>query len=317
MSRKLLLVLALSGLLNLVAGIWYFQEPNTQLPPGEDGALTLTRPWFIDHVLANEERTNRAVANIADEAGLAAYAKISTPFLLSRVEPAFTSITEKDPAGNYILGVITPTGYSPYWGAQVLVHKTGWVLAWYHKDWLASTIVHVKDTTFSNKTKLSLPIDTITSTLKIATVTPSYYHFKYPNANRLLIARKSLVSGYKIRMSYPSTFTYYDTSAYYEYATEHIGHGSHLCSTQGWWGSGLNDWQKRNVGLFLNDTNVITQTNAIPSDDEQYKSISSFLTPDYMNELRFSLEAGDLTSDNYDHSERRCQSFAVVVVYRV
>lgn len=98
-----------------------------------------------------------------------------------------------------------------------MVHRTGWIMAWYHKDWLASTVVHVNDKTFANKTKLSVAIDAVTTALKINAINPTYYHFKYPTANRMLIARKSLVSGHKMRVSYPSSFTYFDTSAYYEY----------------------------------------------------------------------------------------------------
>lgn len=178
-------------------------------------------------------------------------------------------------------------------------------------------MVHVNDKTFANKTKLSLAIDKVTAALRISAINPTYYHFKYPAANRMLIARKSLTSGYMMRVSYPSSLTYYDTSAYYEYDTEIIA------ATSSDWGKchsssyTSNDWREGNIGVFINGIKKIDQTNAIASDDEQYIDIAPFMESDFMNELSFNRSAGDISDSNkVNYSPRRCQTMAVVIVYR-
>jgi hypothetical protein len=265
--------------------------------------------------LAGDDRSARAITNIANEAGISAYIKTPSAITLSLATTAFTSITTNDP--NYVMGVIVPAGYSAYWGAQVLVHKSGWIMAWYHKDWLAATVVNVNDKTFANTTKLSLAIDKVTTTLKIKNITPTYYHFKYPDANRLLIARKSLVSGYMMRVGYPSDLTYYDASGYYEYDAEVSGYAANKCATHAnpdWY---TNDWKDEYIGLFLNGQKIINQTLAFPEDNQQYVDLTNEMLADTMNEFSFDERAGNL--DNWATvltSPRRCQTMAVVIVYK-
>ncbi len=315
MSNKLLLVIIGLLVANLVVGIVNSPSDSLQNDANADGAIGLVRPWFIDEALASDDRSARAIADISSEAGISAYVKTPTAILLSRAQTAFTSITAQN--SNYIMGTITPAGYDAYWGAQVMVHKTGWIMAWYHKDWLASTVVHVNDKTFANKTKLSLAIDKVTAALRITSINPTYYHFKYPTANRMMIARKSLVSGHKMRVSYPSTFTYFDTSAYYEYDTEIIAATSSdtgKCHSSDYTS---NDWKEGNIGVFINGIKKIDQTNAIASDNQQYVDIAPFMESDFMNELSFHSSAGNLSDRaKVDYSPRRCQTMAVVIVYR-
>jgi hypothetical protein len=313
MSNRLLLIIIGLLMANLVVGI--VKSPTDTASVTDDGSVGLVRPWFIDEAFASDDRSARAVASIATEAGISAYIKTPTAILLSRAETAFTSVTFKN--SNYILGTITPAGYDAYWGAQVMVHKTGWIMAWYHKDWLASTVVHVNDKSFANKTKLSLAIDKVTTALKINAINPTYYHFKYPSANRMLIARKSLVSGYMMRVSYPSSFTYYDTSAYYEYDTEIRGSDWSKCSLHGERSHWPNDWSNGYIGVFINGVKKINQTNAFVSDAEQYVDISTFMESDIPNELSFDTRAGNLSDREVVYfSPRRCQTMAVVIVYR-
>lgn len=312
MSNKLLLVIIGLLVANLVVGIVKSPSDSLQSDANADGAIGLVRPWFIDEALASDDRSARAIADISSEAGISAYVKTPTAILLSRAQTAFTSITAQN--SNYIMGTITPAGYDAYWGAQVMVHKTGWIMAWYHKDWLASTVVHVNDKTFANKTKLSLAIDKVTAALRITSINPTYYHFKYPTANRMLIARKSLTSGYMMRVSYPSTFTYFDTSAYYEYDVTYdnsgnIGYPDGACVAGNWYDT---DYKKDYLGLYINGDLTIDQTVAFPSDNVQYKDISSKMVQDYMNEINFNTSAGYLTGP----SPKRCHTMAVVIVYR-
>jgi hypothetical protein len=317
MSNRLLLIVAALLIANMGITVWTKSASN--MPSGTiapDGAVALVRPWFIDEALAGDDRSARAITNIANEAGISAYIKTPSAITLSLATTAFTSVTTNDP--NYVMGVIVPAGYSAYWGAQVLVHKSGWIMAWYHKDWLAATVVNVNDKTFANKTKLSLAIDAVTTALKIQNISPTYYHFKYPDANRLLIARKSLISGYMMRVGYPSALTYYDASGYYEYDTEVSGYVSNKCSTESNYGDNrFNDWNDKYIGLFLNGQKIIDQTLAFPEDNRQYVDLKQDMLADTMNEFTFDARAGNLNNaTTVNYSPRRCQTMAVVIVYK-
>jgi hypothetical protein len=96
MSRKVIFGFALLLISNLVIGIMLINKPtaSAQQPPA-DGAIGLIRPLFIDQ--ARAEPSTRAIANIADEAGLAAYGKTAAAITLSRARSAFTSIEVDTP----------------------------------------------------------------------------------------------------------------------------------------------------------------------------------------------------------------------------
>jgi hypothetical protein len=120
-----------------------------------------------------------------------------------------------------------------------------------------------------------------------------------------------------MRVSYPSRFTYYDTSAYYEYDTE-VAAVMGKCSEYSTYNGGYeNDWKNDYIGVHINGIKRVNQTTSYPSDNQQYVDISGFMESDVMNEFNFDRRAGNL-SDYYavNYSPRRCQTMAVVIVYR-
>lgn len=212
MSNRLLLIIIGLLVANLVVGI--VKSPTDTASVTDDGSVGLVRPWFIDEAFASDERSARAVNNIANEAGISAYVKTPAAINLTLARTALTSEIEVN--SNYLLGTITPGTYTGDFSVQVMIHRTGWIMAWYHKDQVASMVVHVKDSTLANKTKLSLAIDAVTTKLRIAAITPSYYHFKYPTANRMVIARKLANNGYEMKIGIPPEVTVLESSSYIE-----------------------------------------------------------------------------------------------------
>ncbi|MBM4414066.1 MAG: hypothetical protein FJ040_11570 [Chloroflexi bacterium] len=94
MSNRLLLIIIGLLVANLVVGI---VKPSVDTAGiNDDGSVGLVRPWFIDEALASDERSNRAIASIADEAGISAYVKTPTAILLSRAKTAFSSVTAEN-----------------------------------------------------------------------------------------------------------------------------------------------------------------------------------------------------------------------------
>lgn len=73
------------------------------------------------------------------------------------------------------------TGYLAHWNVHVLVHKNGWVMAWYHKDWPAINILDTRAATFGTSTKLSLALTPVGGRIGQA-LKPTYYNFAFPDA---------------------------------------------------------------------------------------------------------------------------------------
>ncbi len=310
MSRNSIFGFVLLLVSNLVIGIMLIDKPVAPTPPANDGALGLVRPLFIDQARANP--STRAIANIADEAGLAAYGKTAAAITLNRARSAFTSIEIDTP--DYLIGMITPTGYPAYWSAHVLVHKTGWVMAWYARDWLAAKIINVKDLNFTNSTKLSLALDIVTSKLSLTPIAPTYYHFKYPSATQLVIVRKSLSSGRSVTIQLPQEFTYVDVSAFYQ---ANIGNIYDDPPSSHW--LRCDDVISDNIAkrsLLLNGEVIIEQqqNDSAPADDKQYKDILAKIN--VSNTIKFGDSVVYKLYYDYTPPFLICaHSFAVAIVY--
>ena len=218
MRKYILLTVCVLLIANLVVGVQLLQKPNvTAEIPADDGAVALVRPWFIDQALASEDREARAIASIADEAGMAAYAKSPAAITLSRVTPLFTGGIEVQ-TSDYIIGLVPLTGYLAHWNVHVLVHKNGWVMAWYHKDWPAINIIDTRAATFGTSTKLSLALTAVGGRIGQA-LKPTYYNFAFPDATKLLMLNKMRASGSTVRISLPASFLYYDKGLYADVGT--------------------------------------------------------------------------------------------------
>lgn len=220
MRKYVLLTVCLLLIANLIVGVQLLQKPDAPAEiPVDDGALALVRPWFVDQALASEDREARAIASIADEAGMAAYAKSPAAITLSRVTPLFTGGIEVQ-TSDYIIGLVPLTGYLAHWNVHVLVHKNGWVMAWYHKDWPAINILDTRASTFGTSTKLSLALTAVGGRIG-QILKPTYYNFAFPDATKLLMLNKMRASGSTVRISLPASFLYYDKGLYVDTDAEY------------------------------------------------------------------------------------------------
>lgn len=105
-------------------------------------------------------------------------------------------------------------GYDTNDDVHVYIHKDGWVLAYYRSDEPASKIFDWKAYTDGSNAvpnKLTKALATAAGAAGVGVpATPSYYHFQYPEANRMTIALQSGRNSFTLRL--PSGFTYYETS---------------------------------------------------------------------------------------------------------
>ena len=150
-----------------------------------------------------------------DEAGIAAYMKAGTTIDLALAKQAYRTI--EDETEQYIIGSVTLTGYPETEDVHAYVHKDGWIIAYYLNKEPAAKIVdwnnYGQDQTIKS-TKLEIGIVVVCNFAGLSIRDVKYYHFKYPNANKLMIAADALWQAgddtFEIKL--PSDFVFYERS---------------------------------------------------------------------------------------------------------
>ncbi len=181
-------------------------------PPNPDGQITLQAPAFGSPAYANELTQT---PTFPSDIGISAYFKAPNSITIGgRVTGIYRTI--EDQTDDYIVGSVAIEGYGTDDDVHVYIHKDGWVLAFYRSAEPASKIVDwVAYTAGSNAVpnKLTKALASAASAAGVGVpATPSYYHFQYPEANRMTIALQSgRNSSFTLRL--PSDgFTYYESS---------------------------------------------------------------------------------------------------------
>jgi len=172
---KVLLFISVLGILAIASGIWYSNIDN-----GKDsgwGGISLVRPAFAQ---------DATTSFLEKEAGIACYTKLNQKIDLATAKKAFRTI-EKN-TDTYVLGSVPITGYATSDDVHCFIHKDGWIVAYYLRDEPTSKIMYWYNWDGKNiSTKI---LEGLVFAGSIVGVTPTdvkYYHFKYPDANRLMI----------------------------------------------------------------------------------------------------------------------------------
>ena len=205
--RHLLIILSL---IILVPVIGWLGASFPQATSSTDG-LFLKMPPFLNQVQA---KTNNQVDFTATEAGIAAYFKADSTITLANVRDIYRSV--EDETEDYIIGSIGVPDYGESHDVHVYIHKDGWVMAYYHKSEPAS---HLFDWAHYNgssalSTKFQLVLETVATQIAAPSPNPTYYHFAFPNADRLmLIAEAQVGSGSDtFEVTLPRGLIYYERS---------------------------------------------------------------------------------------------------------
>ena len=183
-------------------------------PPNADGQITLQAPAFGSPAYANELTQT---PTFPSDIGISAYFKAPSPITISgRVTGIYRTIEAQ--TDDYIVGSVAIEGYDTRDDVHVYIHKDGWVLAYYRSAEPASKIFDWKAYTDGSNAvpnKLTKALATAAGAAGVGVpATPSYYHFQYPEANRMTIALQSASDGRRtiFTLRLPSGFTYYETS---------------------------------------------------------------------------------------------------------
>lgn len=255
--RKLLLAGVVVAVLLLAFGL--VGRPGT--PAKGNNVFALQAPPFVGVALAN---TDSITSTIEDEAGISAYFQASTSINLSSVRSVFRTIEAE--TADYIIGSVPVANYPESEDVHVYVHKDGWILAYYLAADPVGKIFDWKSYNggTSISTKLEKTITVIADEVGISFMGATYYDFRYPNANRMMLIAEALDSGgNEFTVKLPSSFVYYERS-WGLYNTEANGgwvlDGRQIASL-GW-----NCWCTSQGFLAANDLSLDT-THTISVDD--------------------------------------------------
>jgi hypothetical protein len=208
MSRYAVWIVGMLLGANLLVGM--VRPSTTALRDEADGAAGLSKPWLLERAMASDDRGARALEDISNEAGMSAYVKSTTAINLTNAKKAFTKGVEA-PTTDYIIGLVPIKDYDASWDVHVLVHRTGWILAYYPKEWVTAKALNEKHQNVGGSTKLSLAIEAVGAKIgQSFSAKYSYYNFAQPSATKMLVIY--FKDGQDPRIKLPSSFTYYEKS---------------------------------------------------------------------------------------------------------
>ena len=159
------------------------------------GALALARPAFAQEIQAT------GLTFLEKEAGISAYTDVGQRINLVRARAAFRTIERQ--TDEYIIGSVPLPGKDGYWDVHVFVHRAGWLIAYYHRDWSTGKII---DWGNPAQTNLEAALGVVTAAAGVHFVSMDFYDFRFPDARKLLVITDSDT----FRIMIPSEFVVYN-----------------------------------------------------------------------------------------------------------
>lgn len=168
----------------LAVALWTINSSSLWWHNPNNGEITLQMPPFLS--IAKAE-ANQPASFADDEAGIAAYINVNQTIDLSKVDDLCRTIEEQN--ANYLLCSIGVPDYDENHDPKVYVHKDGWVMAYYRNSEPTSKIFDWKHFKGDSKATITLEqvINQIVTKIGAAFTTPTYYHFAFPNANKMIL----------------------------------------------------------------------------------------------------------------------------------
>lgn len=204
--RSLFIVGVLSALIALSLIIMWQTRPQQV---GENGLFALARPLFLETAHAED---SRMAALIDTEAGVAAYFQAPGPISLAIAKPLFRTIEAE--TDSYLIGSVAVPNYaSESEDVHVYIHKDGWVLAYFLAATPAANLI---DWPRFNGTVIVTKFDTVfqlvAAQLSFTPPATTYYDFRYPNANYLLLVAEAATDNDDFTVFLNESLTFYERS---------------------------------------------------------------------------------------------------------
>ena len=179
-------------------------------PASGDNAIRLTAPSFVAVARAQEEG-DTPTAFPQDEAGISAYFHASNAINLSDVRSIYRVIEAE--TSDYLIGSVPPANYPERFDVHVYIHRSGWFLAYYlAADPAAKIFDWNAYTSGSIPTLLENVLAVAANAAGVSYPGATYYDFRFPNANRLLLAAEDNRNGSQFQVNLPGSYSYYERS---------------------------------------------------------------------------------------------------------
>lgn len=204
LRTPLLFVVAL-----LMLGIVWLALFQPAIPAKASNAISLQPPSFQE---AASPQDAVALTAIADEAGIAAYFNAGSQIDLATVRDRYRTIEAE--TSNYIIGSVDVDDYTEWYDVHVYVHRDGWFLVYYlaadPPSKMLDAMAYGGNTQVDTIFEKVLAI--IASEAGVAYPGATFWDFRYPNANRLMIIAEDQPDGDSFTVKLPSSYIFFDRS---------------------------------------------------------------------------------------------------------
>jgi hypothetical protein len=214
-KRKLarIVLVMVGGLLTLMTVGWVNGRSQAN-QTDSNGVFSLIAPSFAGTAYADGEPNALLNDFPDDEVGIAAYINSGQTIDLDDVEDIYRTIETH--TSEYILGSVGVTDYNEDHDVHVYINTNGWIMAYYRETEPVGKILDWRhyDGGTSIPTKLDQVLDDASAAAGLPSLASTYYHFAWPNANRLMLIaeRGGGIASHTFDVTIPGTFTYYERS---------------------------------------------------------------------------------------------------------
>lgn len=178
-------------------------------PPANSAGRTLAlqAPTFL--AIANAEEAPTAFP--VDEAGIAAYFNANQPITLANVRDVFRTIEVE--TQDYIIGSVAVPDYPESEDVHVYIHRTGWLMAYYLA---VDPVAKIFDWRAYNGSAIGTKIEKVLTIVASDAGIPfpgvTFYDFRYPNGNRLMLIGETYENGNDFTVRLPGSFAFQERS---------------------------------------------------------------------------------------------------------
>jgi hypothetical protein len=200
----LLLLVILAGSF-VVAYTHTKNNEKAKMAGDADQTFSLVKPVFAQ---------SSSPTFLEDEAGMSIWVNIGASLNISQAKAAYKTIEKETP--DYIIGSISLPSLPETEDPHCFIHKDGWIVVYYLKAEPISKIIDWNYYSDGNlaKTKLQIGLEEVGNALGVTVTDMKYYHFQYPDAEKLMIIIESVIApgqdSFNIKI--PSELTIYERS---------------------------------------------------------------------------------------------------------
>jgi len=162
----------------------------------DSNTLSLIRPPFVSAAAAGAHFLNQ-------EAGIAAYTNVGHELDLAKAATGFATIEYQ--TSEYIIGSVRVPGYGTTHDVHAYVHRDGWILAYYLSHEPTAKIFSWGNL---GSTKLELGIAKLCDAAGMPFPSATYYDFRYPHAQKMMI----IIDYDSFNIKIPGSFSVYTRS---------------------------------------------------------------------------------------------------------